>query len=77
MAVLTHLGRFLNIEGEGSPWLQPNVIPAVILEGRSPDRITGISLRLPRTPTAGLRRRPATPGFFSLCKPSLRTMSLH
>lgn len=28
MAVLTQLGRFLNIEGEGSPWLQPNVIPA-------------------------------------------------
>ena len=52
MAVLTHLGRFLNIAGEGSPWFQPNVIPAK----------AGISLRLPRTPTAGLRRRPATLG---------------
>ena len=46
---------FSSIEGEGSPWLQPNVIPAVILEGRSPDRIMGNSLRLPRTPTAGLK----------------------
>ena len=45
--------RFFNIQegGEVSPWLQPNVIPAK----------AGISLRLPRAPTAGLRRRPATP----------------
>ena len=36
------------IKGEESPWLQPNVIPAK----------AGISLRLPRTPTAGAQTPP-------------------
>ena len=42
--------RFFNIQegGEVSPWLQPNVIPAK----------AGISLRLPRTPTAGAQAPP-------------------
>ena len=66
---------------KGARW---RLVPYVILEGHSPDRIQGIKrdrsdaalfahggggiplasapLGLPRTPTAGFRRQPATPG---------------